>query len=190
MIAGLSSFIIPGLLAFGTIYGSYRLGVGKRYSSSPQTSSVLPTLGASVGTLEASRPFLIQAAVILALVSGGVGYYLQEYMSYGVIDPLAIKKRFADFHNYIDVSNRTYTHETVGLDGLHCRNCTFDDVVLLWHGTTPFILDNPTFVRNAQGTINYNIRTDNPIFFLYDLLLHDVGATEPRLQLRGGHGPP
>jgi hypothetical protein len=190
VITGMSSFIIPGILAFCSIAGTYILA--RRYPVSSSTHAIaLPAqrTGAASATSVAFRPFLIQSVVILAVVSVGVGYYLHGYVHYGEVDTAAIKSAFVNFQDYTEVSGRTYRHETVRLDGLRCHKCIFDDVVLLWQGTAPFILDTPTFVKDDQGKVEYNIRSDNPIIMGTEVPLKDVGAT-PSSQFRGGHGPP
>ncbi len=185
LIAGVSSFLIPGILAFAAIAGAYN--VGKR---SKLTNAAPAPVGnrnvAATRRSEIINPFLIQAAIILAVVSGGIGYSLHRYLYWGTVDPVAIRSAFAKFHNYTEVSNRIYNNETVRLDGLHCSNCTFDGGVIVWLGTAPFILDNSKFVNPG---IDYNIRTDNPIITLTVDLLHNVGALYPNLRTRGGHGP-
>jgi hypothetical protein len=89
MIAGVSSFVIPGIVAFFAIAGAYN--VGKRYSA--PTNTIQSPAASTRTTAEISaafRPFLVQAAVILALVSGGVGYYLHAYV-YSMLIRLAPK---------------------------------------------------------------------------------------------------
>lgn len=93
VITGISSFIFPGLIAFGTIAGAYNLG--RRYPvSGPPNAPSSPAgtaIAVSSSSPQQSWPFLIQAAIILAIVSGGVGYYLNQYFHLGEIDPTAVK---------------------------------------------------------------------------------------------------
>jgi hypothetical protein len=190
VIAGISSVIIPGAIAFLALAGAFKAGKRSATVAAPTNVTRATDIPTVTATSEESWPFLIQAAVILALVSGGVGYYLNAYISSGVVDPLAIKKRFTEFHDYTEISGRTYRHETVRLDGLRCHECTFDDVVTLWNGTAPFDLDNSVFLRNDQGKIAFNVRSENPIISYTERLLSQVEGFNPNVYLRSGHGPP
>jgi hypothetical protein len=107
----------------------------------------------------------IRRMLILALLACGAAAYsvYDRHVYHGAIEPQDVKTIFANFHNYTEIYRRPYKHETVPLDGLHCRECSFEDVVLLWRGIAPYVLEHPTFVPNTQGQIEINIRSDNPI---------------------------
>lgn len=132
----------------------------------------------------------MQAAIILAIVSGGVGYYLDQYLHLGEIDPLAVKSRFAKFHEYVEADGRHWSNETVRLDGLRCRGCIFDvnTVVFFWNGIAPFDLEGSVFIRDSQAQ-KFNLRTQNVIIGDTGELLHAMGAA-PNAQFRGQRGPP
>jgi hypothetical protein len=69
------------------------------------------------------------------------------------------------------------------LDGLHCRECSFNDVTFVWHGTAPYMLEHPTFVRDAQGGVNIRFLSDNPITFFAMQFLRNTGGFIPGLEM-------
>jgi hypothetical protein len=193
VIAGISSFIVPGLLAVAAVAGAYNLG--RRYPVSGPAGAPSSLTGAAIAAPSSSSPqqpwpFLIQAAIILAIASGGVGYYLDQYFHFGEIDPAAIKSRFARFHEYLQADGRHWSNETVRLDGLRCRGCIFDvsSVVFFWNGIAPFDLEGSVFIQSGQAQ-NFNLRTQNVIIEETGMLLHAMGAA-PNAQFRGQRGPP
>jgi hypothetical protein len=142
----------------------------------------------------------ITRMLILALLACGAAAYsvYDRHVYHGAVDPETIKASFSDFHNYTEIYHRSYKHETVprkylgvkaALDGLHCRDCSFEDVVLAWRGTAPYILEHPTFVPNREGEVEINFRSDNPIAWGTAALLKMTGGLRPGVQLTPRQGP-
>jgi len=163
VIAAASSFVVPGIIAFLAIAGAYN--VGKRFSGFATPSPMsLPSTG-DVVSPGRPRPFIIQAAIILVIVSGGMGYTFNRYVSGNTVDLAAIKSAYANFRDYSEVYRRHYSHESVMLDGLRCHECSFDNVTFVWHGTAPYVLEQSIFVPDAQGGSTVKFQSDNPIVF-------------------------
>jgi hypothetical protein len=142
------------------------------------------TLSHTATTRRGSRLTIITIGVLVPISLGLTAFDFYDRRNPGAVNGAAIQKAFADFRDYTEVYRRSYLHETVRLDGLHCRECSFNDVTFEWRGTAPYILEHPNFVRDAQGGVNIRMLSDNPIAELTIGFLHNVGATIPGFQFR------
>jgi hypothetical protein len=158
----------------------------------------LPTfirdLRASNGTKSGRVSLTTIILGILVLSSWAVaGYDLYDRYNHHIVDVPAIKDYWSHFTNYNDVYRRTYSHETVILDGLRCRECVFDDATIEWDGTAPFELTDSIFVTPHQPTApnepprrgpNVRLRTSNSIIGNTFTLINDLGGTVPGFSIQ------
>lgn len=73
VIAAASSFLIPGIIAFLSIAGAYNIGKRSAVVAAPPNRAQPPEHAQSLSR-GSSLSFLLQSGVILAIVSGGIGY--------------------------------------------------------------------------------------------------------------------
>lgn len=121
------------------------------------------------GRAMASRNWLWLLALLLTWAGIGYDIYDRHRFETGPLDNTAtqaslndqqtkilnhLKRMGASWgnYNYQNVSNRTFDHETVLLDGKRFVNCQFRDVTLVYEGTAPFEMSAIPVVRWSFST--------------------------------------
>jgi hypothetical protein len=153
----------------------------------------LPTF---IRELRGANSISLTTIIICVLVPsswGAASYDLYDRRYHYVIDVPAIHDYWNKCTNYSDVYRRTYSHETVLLDGLRCRECVFEDAAIQWDGTAPFQLYDSTFITPHQPTApneppprgpNVRLRTSNPIVGDTYMLINQLGGTVPGFRIQ------
>jgi hypothetical protein len=155
-----------------------------------EMSSASPVLANAVQSKSRSRRVIIRMFVLVLLAWGAVAFdFYDRHTYHGTVDLATLQSAFASFRDFKEVYRRPYSHETVMLDGLHCHDCSFDNVTFVWHGTTPYMLEHPHFVRDAQGGVDIILLSDNPIVFYAVQFLRGTGGFIPGLELKLHPGP-
>lgn len=87
-----------------------------------------------------------------------------------------LKTEWGKKHPKIIVRNRTFSNETVPLDGYAYLNCKFSNVTFLFNGDAPFDFSD-------NDVLNYTIRTDNPGISGMVLFLEKSGNLRPGIRV-------
>jgi hypothetical protein len=118
--------------------------------------------------------------MLLTWTAVGYNYYDRHHVDNSV---------WTDVDKLDRIASRTFTNETVILDGKYFLQPTFDRVTFIYNGTAGVAMDNPRFKLAPPGELNFGLESrDNAVkttIKLENLLFAAAGCGGGRIENRG-----
>ena len=122
------------------------------------------------GKLQSAARYWPMAAMAILAVAIWIQPYFVPSWARPSISDAELAEEWKTYH-YQEIWNRTFSNETVPLDGIAYNKCTFDNVTFVYKGTAPTRFDDCHFTRDIS------LRSPNPSIEMMVVLLTSIQKT-------------